>query len=244
MATIPSEEKAATLREELGVRMATDNREACQGAQVVIFCVKPQVLPSVLEEVADVLTEDKLIISVAAGITTRFIEERLGKEVSVVRLMPNVAVLSRQGATGMCTGRWAKDEEVEYVKDLFSSVGLVVTVTEDLMDAVTGLSGTGPMYVFQVIEGLSDAGVKVGLSRDMASTLAVQTVLGAALMARDLGVHPARLKDFVTSPGGTAISALHLMERSSFRSILMDAVEVASDKSAELGEMHMSGSRD
>ncbi len=242
MATIPSVEKARRLQQDLGIRVASDNKEACTWASVVVFCVKPQVLASVLREVSEVIDDEMLVVSVAAGIHTRFIEEILGKSVPVIRLMPNVAVLSRQGATGMCWGRHAKDEDVEYVRDLFSSVGLVMEVSEDLMDAVTGLSGTGPMYIFQVIEGLSDAGVKVGLSRDEAYTLAVQTVLGAALMARDLGEHPGRLKDLVTSPAGTAISALHLMERSGFRAILMDAVEEATRRSGELGKMHMEGS--
>jgi pyrroline-5-carboxylate reductase len=242
VATIPSDEKARRLGEELGIRVITDNSEACSWADVVVFCVKPQVLASVLKGVADAVDEEKLVVSVAAGIHSEFIEECFGKRVPVVRLMPNVAVLARQGATGMCWGRYAREEDVEYVKDLFSSVGLVMEVSEDLMDAVTGLSGTGPMYIFQVIEGLSDAGVKVGLSREKAHTLAVQTVLGAALMARDLGEHPGRLKDLVTSPAGTAISALHLMERSGFRAILMDAVEEATKRSAELGKMHMEGS--
>ncbi len=144
----------------------------------------------------------------------------------------------------MCTGRYTKEEDVAYVRDLMSSVGLVLEVSEDLMDAVTGLSGTGPMYIFQVIEGLSDAGVKVGLSRDDSYTLAVQTVLGAALMARDLGEHPGQLKDLVTSPAGTAISALHLMERSGFRAVLMDAVEEATRRSTELGKIHMQNAPD
>ena len=139
----------------------------------------------------------------------------------------------------MASGRWAEKEDVEYVKDLFSSVGLVMEVEENLMDAVTGLSGTGPMYIFQVIEGLADAGVKVGLSRDQAHALAVQTTLGSAYLARDYGRHPGHLKDMVTSPAGTAIAALHLMERSGFRAILMDAVEEAARRSGELGRMHM-----
>ncbi len=244
MATIPSEEKAQQLREELGIQVESDNRKACGWARVIVFCVKPQVMASVLQEVADTVSEDKLVTSVVAGIPTQFIEGCLGKQVGVVRLMPNIAVLSRQGATGMCRGRFVRDEDVEYVRNLFSSVGMVMEVSEDLMDAVTGLSGTGPMYIFQVIEGLSDAGVKVGLSREKAYALAVQTVLGAALMARDLGEHPGQLKDLVTSPAGTAISALHLMERSGFRAILMDAVEEAARRSAELGKLHTLGSSD
>ncbi|MFQ6013049.1 MAG: pyrroline-5-carboxylate reductase [Thermoplasmata archaeon] len=239
VATIPSEEKAARLTEELGIPVITSNANAASGAEVLIFSVKPQVLPSVLREVGHVVTPDKLVVSVAAGMATRFIEKTLDQEVPVVRLMPNVAVVARRGATGMTSGRWADDEDVAYVKDLFSSVGLVMEVEEDLMDAVTGLSGTGPMYIFQLIEGLADAGVKVGLSRDRAYVLAVQTTLGSAYMARDLGRHPGHLKDLVTSPAGTAIAALHLMERSGFRAILMDAVEEATRRSGELGRMHM-----
>ncbi len=238
-ATIPDEGKAKELSEKLGIEVLTDNKKACSWAEVVIFSVKPQVLGSVLKEVADYIRGRTLIVSVAAGITTTFIETVLNKKVPVIRLMPNVAVLTGQGATGICTGRYTDEKDVAYVKDLFSSVGLVMEVSEDLMDAVTGLSGTGPMYIFQVIEGLSDAGVKVGLSRHESYTLAVQTVLGAALMARDLGEHPGKLKDLVTSPAGTAISALHLMERSGFRAVLMDAVEEATRRSEELGRLHM-----
>lgn len=239
MATVPSQDKASELGEELGIPVITSNSEAAAQADVVIFSVKPQVLPMVLREVVAVMNPEKLAVSVAAGIPTEFIEKVLEGEVPVIRLMPNVAVVAQQGATGMSSGRYADKEDLSYVKDLFSSVGLVMEVEEDLMDAVTGLSGTGPMYIFQLIEGLSDAGVKVGLSRDKAYTLAVQTTLGAALMARDYGRHPGHLKDLVTSPAGTAIAALHLMERSGFRAILMDAVEEATRRSAELGRMHM-----
>lgn len=244
MATVPSAQKAERLQAELGIRVTTDNREATSWARVIIFCVKPQVLPKVLKEVAEVVEVDKLVVSVAAGMNTRFIEDVLGKDAPVIRLMPNVAVLSREGATALCWGRFARPEEIAYVRDLFSSVGMVMEVEEGLMDAVTGLSGTGPMYVFQMIEGLSDAGVKVGLSREKAHLLAIQTVVGAGLMARDLGEHPAHLKDLVTSPAGTAISALHLMERSGFRAILMDAVEEATRRSAELGRVHMGEARE
>lgn len=241
-ATLPSREKAKRLEEDLGIQVLSDNRKASAWADVVILCVKPQMAASVLREVAELITPEKLLISVAAGIPTAFLEELLGADASVVRLMPNVAVLAKEGATGMCAGRHASAEHVAYVRELLTSVGLVMEVPEDLMDAVTGLSGTGPMYIFQVIEGLSDAGVKVGLSRDQAYALAVQTVLGAAHMARDLGRHPAHLKDLVTSPAGTAITALHQMERSGFRAILMDAVEAATRRSAELGVQLTRGS--
>ncbi|MEE9173665.1 MAG: NAD(P)-binding domain-containing protein, partial [Thermoplasmata archaeon] len=154
MATVTSPDKAKELGEELGIPVITSNPDAVTRADVVIFSVKPQVLPVVLREVAHTMTPEKLAISVAAGMHTGFIEKILDGEIPVVRLMPNVAVVAQQGATGMSSGRYADKEDVAYVKDLFSSVGLVMEVEEDLMDAVTGLSGTGPMYIFQVLEGL------------------------------------------------------------------------------------------
>jgi pyrroline-5-carboxylate reductase len=149
--------------------------------------------------------------------------------------MPNVAVTVDLGATAICRGSHATDEHAQVARTIFESVGVAVDIEEYLMDAVTGLSGTGPMYVFQIIEGLADAGVKVGLSREDATKLVVQTVLGAAKMAQATGKHPAQLKDTVTSPGGTAITALHTMERNGLRALLMDAVEAAAERSRQLG---------
>jgi pyrroline-5-carboxylate reductase len=177
-----------------------------------------------------------LVVSIAAGFPTARIEAVLGDRVAVVRAMPNVAAVVRLSATVLCAGGRAGKREMSQARKIFESIGLVVELPEYQLDAVTGLSGSGPMYVFQIIEGLSDAGVRVGLSRDVATALTVQTVLGAAKMAEILKVHPAILKDQVTSPGGTAIAALHSLERNRLRAILMDAVEAATARSKELGQ--------
>jgi pyrroline-5-carboxylate reductase len=164
-------------------------------------------------------------------------EKKLGGKVPVIRAMPNIAAIVRESATAICPGKYANDEHLSVARHIFESVGIVVDINEEpLMDAVTGLSGTGPMYVFQILEGLSDAGVKVGLSRDIANVLAVQTLIGSSKLIKDTKEHPAKLKDLVTSPGGTAISALHSLERNGLKAMLIDAVEIASKRSAELGQ--------
>lgn len=234
VATTRRAEMAAEITRELGVRAHTDNAAAAKEADVLVLAVKPQILPQLLEEIKDAVGRGKLVISIAAGIPTSTIEAAL-PGAAVVRSMPNLPVLVDAGATALCTGRSATPDHAKVARAIFESVGVVVDVDEYLMDAVTGLSGTGPMYVFQIIEGLADAGVKVGLSRDVAMQLTVQTVLGAAKLAQSSDEHPARLKDRVTSPGGTAITALHVMERGGLRAILIDAVEAATKRSEELG---------
>lgn len=238
IATGPRRRKLDALKKELGVKVTKVNKKAAEEADVVILAVKPQILDMVLEEIAGVSRPDQLYVSIAAGVTTRHIEAYLGP-VPVVRSMPNVPVTVREGATAICPGAHAEKAHMETARTLFEAVGRVVEVPEHLMDAVTGLSGTGPMYVFQIIEGLADAGVKVGLSRDTSMVLAIQTVLGAAKMAQETKKHPGQLKDLVTSPGGTAITALHSLERNRLRAILMDAVEAATDRSKFLGGVHI-----
>lgn len=233
-ATTRRDETAAALAKETGIRVHADNRRAAAEADVVVLGVKPQILPQLMEEIRPSSGSGKLVISIAAGVSTASIEAAL-PGASVVRVMPNLPVHVDAGATAYCLGKAAKPEHGEIARAIFESVGLVVQVDEYLMDAVTGLSGTGPMYVFQLIEGLADAGVKVGLSRDVSMALTIQTVLGAAKMAQLSGEHPAQLKDRVTSPGGTAITALHTMERGGLRAILIDAVEAATKRSEELG---------
>ncbi|HWH09016.1 MAG TPA: pyrroline-5-carboxylate reductase [Candidatus Thermoplasmatota archaeon] len=233
-ATTRDPRKAADLAKDLGIDAHVDNRKAAKWADVVVLGVKPQILPRLLDEVKGSVRPGALVVSIAAGVPTTAIEAALPKA-AVVRTMPNLAVMVDAGATALCLGRSAGPGHAALAREMFESVGLVVEVDEYLMDAVTGLSGTGPMYVFQIIEGLSDAGVKVGLSRDVANQLVVQTVLGAAKMAQQSTEHPARLKDRVTSPGGTAITALHTMERGGLRAILIDAVEAATKRSEELG---------
>ncbi|MBI2078236.1 MAG: pyrroline-5-carboxylate reductase [Euryarchaeota archaeon] len=238
VASHPKQEKASTLAKELDIKILGDNAAAAKDADIVILAVKPQILGSVLDELTPVLRKDQLLISIAAGFPTSRIESAVGMNVPVIRAMPNVAAIVKASATALCAGKHATTQHVAEARKIFESIGLVVELAEYQLDAVTGLSGTGPMYIFQVIEGLSDAGVRVGLSRDVASALTIQTLMGAAKMAEHLKVHPAVLKDLVTSPGGTAIAALHSLERNQLRATLMDAVEVATARSKELGQAH------
>ncbi len=237
VASHPNKRKASSLARELGIRVTASNRDAARAADVIILAVKPQILESVLAEIRDTALESRLLISIAAGFPTHRIESALEGDVPVVRVMPNVAAVVRLSATVLCSGRHVKPAHVSEARRIFESIGIVVELPEYQLDAVTGLSGSGPMYIFQIIEGLSDAGVRVGLSRDVSTTLTIQTVLGAARMAEHLKTHPAILKDLVTSPGGTAIAALHSLERNRLRAILMDAVEVATARSKELGQL-------
>lgn len=234
VATTRHAESARAFAAETGIEVHTDNRKAAGSADIIILGVKPQILPAILDEIRPVVRPGQLVISIAAGVSTASIEAAL-PGASVVRSMPNLPVHVDAGATAYCFGSKASREDGAKARAIFESVGIGVEVDEYLMDAVTGLSGTGPMYVFQIIEGLADAGVKVGLSREVAMALTLQTVLGAAKMAQQSGEHPARLKDRVTSPGGTAITALHVMERGGLRAILIDAVEAATRRSEELG---------
>lgn len=235
-ASHPKKQKASALARELGIRIGSDNRGAAKDAAIVILAVKPQILDSVLLEIRPALNEKQLVLSIAAGVSTSRIESILGLPIPVIRAMPNVAAVVRSSATVLCVGRHATRRHVAEAHRIFESIGIVIELPEYQLDAVTGLSGSGPMYVFQIIEGLSDAGVRVGLSRDVSAALTIQTVLGAARMAEVLKTHPAILKDLVTSPGGTAIAALHSLERNRLRAILMDAVEVATARSKELGQ--------
>ncbi len=236
IASHPKRPKCAALESDLGIGVTDRNDEAARQAQIVLLAVKPQILESVLKEIRAARRPGVLFISIAAGFPTSRIEAALGGSVPVVRAMPNVAAVVRASATVLCAGRYARAEHLADARRIFESIGLVVELPEYQLDAVTGLSGSGPMYVFQIIEGLSDAGVRVGLSREVSTALTVQTVLGAAQMAEELKIHPGILKDSVTSPGGTAIAALHSLERNRLRAILMDAVEVATARSKELGQ--------
>ncbi|HEX7392313.1 MAG TPA: pyrroline-5-carboxylate reductase [Thermoplasmata archaeon] len=220
-----------------GIKASHSNVDAASWADVILLSIKPQIMAHVLEEIKPIMKDSKLVISLAAGISTTFMEKKLGGKVPVIRAMPNIAAVVRESATAICPGKYANDDDLSVARHIFESVGIVVDINEEsLMDAVTGLSGTGPMYVFQILEGLSDAGVKVGLSRDIANVLSVQTLIGSSKLIKDTKEHPAKLKDLVTSPGGTAISALHSLERNGLKAMLIDAVEIASKRSAELGQ--------
>jgi pyrroline-5-carboxylate reductase len=222
------------LSSEFAANVTDDNLDLARQADIIILAVKPQVAASVLTALEPVITPDKLVISIMAGIPTTTIEETLTNGVRVVRSMPNTPALIQSAATAICPGRKATEQDLKIARGIFSCAGIVVTVTEKQMDAVTGLSGSGPAYVFTFIEALSDAGVKNGLPRDVALLLAVQTVLGAARMLSEAGEHPAVLRDKVTSPGGTTIAGMHALEKEGFRGVVMDAVDAACRRSKEL----------
>ncbi len=230
-------ERVERAAERLGVRAAHDNHACVKGADVVMLCVKPQVMRPVLAQIGADVPRDALVISVAAGIPTKAIEAHLAPDARVVRSMPNTGAIVRQSATAICAGSNATEADLDAAKAVFDSVGRTVVVDEVHLDAVTGLSGSGPAYVFLVIDALADAGVKVGLSRDVAMELAAQTVLGSAQVLLQTGEHPGRLKDQVTSPGGTAIAGIATLEAGGLRTTLINAVETATRRSRELGEL-------
>jgi pyrroline-5-carboxylate reductase len=228
-------ERVRELVKLYGVRSAS-NAEVARESDVLVLAVKPQILDTVLRGIAQELARDRLLISVAAGVPIAAIERRLQPPMRIVRAMPNTPATVGAGATAIALGEHATDADLATAKTIFDSVGLTVVLDEVQLDAVTGLSGSGPAYIFLIIEALADAGVKVGLSRRSALQLAAQTVFGSAKLLLESGQHPGLLKDGVTSPGGTAIAGLHTLEAGGLRNVLMTAVEVATRRSRELGE--------
>lgn len=233
-ATDPVAARRDLLTSRFGIRVGEENREAVRQADLVVLAVKPQAMPAVLSEIGSAL-DGKLIVSIAAGVTVAWIRERVTQPRGIVRAMPNTPALVREGVTALAYQADLPADDVAAVRRVFEAVGSVVAVEERLMDAVTGLSGSGPAYVFVAIEALADGGVKMGLPRATAQLLAAQTVLGAARMVLERGEHPARLKDQVASPGGTTIAGLHQLEVGGMRGCLMAAVEAATKRSQELG---------
>lgn len=232
----PRSERAAELRERFRIQAGLDNREAVRGSDIVILSVKPQILSRVLDEIEDLVPPTALVISIAAGVPIAAIESRLKASTRVIRAMPNTPALVDAGATAIARGEHATEGDLEDAKRIFDAVGITVILEESLLDAVTGLSGSGPAYMFLIIEALSDGGVKVGLSRRMSQLLAAQTVFGSAKLLIETNEHPGLLKDRVTSPGGTAITGLHTLEQGGVRTTLIDAVEAATLRSKELGK--------
>ena len=224
------------LHDTHGVTTTQDNHELVKKCDVVVLAVKPQVFDKVLDAVGGDFRPDQLLISVAAGVPVSAMEARLPPNARVVRSMPNTPATVDAGATAIAPGTHATEQDLEIARSLFAAVGRVVTLDESLLDAVTGLSGSGPAYVMLMIEALADGGVKVGLHRDTALLLAAQTVFGSAKLLLETGEHPGRLKDMVTSPGGTTIEGLHELEKGKFRGTVMSAVRAASDKSKKLGQ--------
>jgi pyrroline-5-carboxylate reductase len=229
-------DKAERLAGRWGVRAAPDNAACVRDADVVMLCVKPQVMQAALEAIARDLRPEALVISVAAGVPTLAIEAHLAAGQRVVRAMPNTGAVVRQSATAIAGGSAATESDLALAREVFDQVGRTVVVEEGHLDAVTGLSGSGPAYIFLIIDALADASVKVGLPRDIGLELAAQTVLGSAQLLLQTGEHPGRLKDQVTSPGGTAIAGLHTLEAGGLRTTLITAVENATRRARELGE--------
>jgi pyrroline-5-carboxylate reductase len=233
-ATVRHEEKAANIAGELGVSASTNNRTAVKGADIVLLAVKPQVVGDVLKEIKPALSKHALIISVAASVPTAYIEQRIGPKMPVIRAMPNTCARVDCGMTGICPGAHASAEHLEIAKAMFCAVGRTVVVDEKNMDAVTGLSASGPAFVYIMLESLAEAGVKVGLPRDIATLLAAQTMKGAASVVLDTGDHPALLKDSVTTPAGCTIDGILELEEGKLRVTLIKAVVKATHRAGEL----------
>jgi pyrroline-5-carboxylate reductase len=233
-ASDPIEAARSALGRETGVAVTDSNRAVAEASGVLVLAVKPQSLPQVLDEMRPVVTPEHLVISIAAGVSLATLTAGLGAGRRIARVMPNTPALLGEGASGYCLGSHARPGDEEVVRSCLSAVGRAYRVPESLLDAVTGLSGSGPAFVYVIIEALSDGGVRVGLPRDVATALAAQTVLGAARMVLETGEHPGALKDQVASPGGTTIAGLHALERGGVRAALIDAVEAATHRSAEL----------
>jgi len=219
-----------------GIKTTQDNHELVRASDVIVLAVKPQAIDKVLSQISKDVEARHLVVSVAAGVPVVAIEGKLPASTRLVRSMPNTAAIVLAGATAISAGTHATERDLATARHLFEAVGRVVVLDEALLDAVTGLSGSGPAYVMLMIEAMADGGVKVGLHRDTALLLAAQTVFGSAKLLLETGEHPGRLKDQVTSPGGTAIAGLHTLEAGGLRRTLIDAVEAATKRAAELGE--------
>jgi pyrroline-5-carboxylate reductase len=241
VAAEPRAERREELQKRYGIRMAAENREAAAQADLVVLAVKPQIMDAVLEDIAPAIDAKKLVLSIAAGVPIEAIARKLGAGVRIVRCMPNTPALVGAGATALARGPHATEADLEQALSLFEAVGVAVVVEEHHLDAVTGLSGSGPAFVFMAIEALADGGVKVGLARPVALALAAQAVMGSAKLVLETGEHPGRLKDQVTSPGGTSIAGVHALESGGFRAALIAAVEAATRRSKELGELAAQG---
>jgi pyrroline-5-carboxylate reductase len=229
-------DRLAELAKLFGIQAAADNSDLVSRCDVVILAVKPQIMEAVLREIAPAVTRQKLLISIAAGVSTAKIRAMLNRDARLIRVMPNTPALVLEGVTAIAKGQHLEPGDLDTAGEIFKAVGRVVVLDEDLMDAVTGLSGSGPAYVAIVIESLADGGVRMGLDRMTAMTLATQTVLGAAKLLLETGLHPGALKDMVSSPGGTSIAGVAALEEGGIRTTFIKAVERATLRSRELGQ--------
>jgi pyrroline-5-carboxylate reductase len=229
-----NKEKLGILSKELNINIANNNKELIDNSDIILIAVKPDIVKSVLSEISGIFHQPKWFISIAAGINTSFIESILPDGISVVRVMPNTPAMVCEGMTAICPGKYANDDHINKAKQLFQAVGKTVIVNEKLMDAVTALSGSGPAFIFLLIETLADAGVQLGLSRNDALLMSTQTVLGSSKMLLETQEHPAVLKNRVTSPGGTTAVGLFELENNGFRSAIIKAIVSSAERSKEL----------
>ncbi len=232
----PDQGRCSLMEETYKVSASTEYTPVWQ-CDIIILAVKPQVMGALLDECRDKITPQHLLISIAAGLPLEFIEKRLVGGCRVVRVMPNTPALVLAGASALSPGSAASDNDLAVAREIFDAVGVAVVMPETYLDAVTGLSGSGPAYVFAFLEALIEAGLKVGLPRGDAEKLAQQTILGSVKLAMETGAHPAELRSMVTSPGGTTIAGLHELEKSGFKAGVMNAVEAATNRSRELGKL-------
>jgi pyrroline-5-carboxylate reductase len=232
--TVRRPERARTLSNQLALPVGTDNRAAAREAEIILLCVKPQNVREVLEEIRPEVTPDKLLVSVVASVPTSFIEDVLRASIPVVRAMPNTPCVVGKGMTGLCRGKHATQAHVETAQLFFDTVGRTVLVDEKHMDAVTGLSASGPAFIYIILESLAEGGVKVGLPRDIATMLSAQTMLGAASVVLETGDHPALLKDAVTTPAGCTIDGIMELEEGKLRVTLLKAIVKATERAKEL----------
>lgn len=235
VASAPRRERLDELARAYGIDVTTDNGAVAARSGIVVLSIKPQIMDKVLLEIGGKLKPGSLVISIAAGVDTATIEAAVNDSVHVVRAMPNTPALVGAAATAVSPGKHASVADLATARALFDAVGITVELDEGQLDAVTGLSGSGPAYIFLILEALADAGVKVGLARRNAQRLAAQTVMGSAKLLLETDEHPGKLKDMVTSPGGTAIAGLHTLEQGGLRTTLINAVETATKRSRELG---------
>jgi pyrroline-5-carboxylate reductase len=234
--TTRSEERAAELRERHGVDATTANADAVAGAHVVVVAVKPQDIDALLAEIGPLLRAEQTVLSVAAAIPTSYIEKRIAEGVPVVRAMPNAPSVVHEGMAGIAAGAHAGDEQLALAEDVLTHLGRVVRVKEDALDAITAGSGSGPAYFALLAEAMIEAGILLGLSREISTTLVVQTMLGTAKQLRDEGMHPVELRESVTSPGGTTIAAIRELEQAGVRAAFLNAIQAAMTRARELAE--------
>lgn len=235
IATDIHSERLQAIKERCGVETSESNREAVKNAALIVVAVKPQDLPGLLDEIGDVLTSEQTVLSVAAAVRTPNIEKHLAANVPVVRAMPNTPATVQEGMAGICAGKHAGEEHLALAEEVLAHLGAVVRVQEDAMDAVTAVSGSGPAYFALLAEAMIEAGILLGLSREISTQLVVQTMFGTAKLLRDEHIHPVELRENVTSPGGTTIRAIRELERAGIRAAFLNAIQAAMERSRELG---------